>query len=531
MPRVASLSRGQLAGLRLDRADAARNDLLAFTQLMLPDPKNPEDPRKSRYEVARVHQAIADACERCANEPGQRLIITVPPRHGKTQLASLAFLPWFVGRNPSKSTIFGTYNNHYAGKVGREIREIIMSAAYRQVFPGVKLKTGAKAATRLEIEKHGGGLSFAGRGGTITGLGGHAIIVDDPIKDAEEARSEVIRDGMWEWFNRVIATRLMDDTGFILIIQTRWHEDDLVGRLTDPNNPHYLQAEARKWSVIDLPSLAEEDDLLGRKVGEPLWPEKFGVRYLKDLQRRDPEGFSALYQGRPAVKDGAFFTQSIIHEYDPATDLPDTKDLTFYCAADLAVATTQKNDRSCLLTVGVDRHDNIFVLPDLVWTRIQADDIVEQMCRLMALYRPAAFFSESGQISNSIGPFLRKRMAELGLSCHVNEIAAKGDKQARAQSIMSRMAFGKVFFPRTAGWYQRAKEEMLKFPKSPRDDFVDALAYIGLALHQLRSGEAHVVKAAYRTGSFGAMFEQTRAERALDARKHELAGWGYRDVS
>jgi len=520
----------KMARLRLDYADAAQDSLLAFTKLMMPDPADVEDPRKTNYDVAKVHEAIADACEECVAVPGRRLIITCPPRHGKTELASLKFMPWFVGKFPDKSTIFGTYNNFYAGKVGRAVRETMNSPAYKQVFPDVWLKKDARSVVRLELGGHAGGLSFAGRGGTITGLGGHGIIIDDPIKDAEEARSEIARDSAWEWYNKVISTRLMDDTGFILIIQTRWHEDDLVGRLTDPNNPHYLQAEARKWKVVDLPALAEEDDPLGRTVGEPLWPERFSENFLSDIRRRNPEAFSALYQGRPSVKEGSFFTQAIIHEYDPETDLPPVEDLTFYCAADLAVGTKTRNDRSCLLAVGVDQHDNIYVLPDIVWSRIAADEIVEQLCRLMTVHRPRAVFAEAGQISNSIGPFLRKRMAELGLNCHVSEIAPRGDKMARAQSIMARMAMGKVFFPRNANWYSRAKEEMLSFPKSARDDFVDSLAYIGIALNQLQAGAHTPESRRVRPGTFGAMLAASNLERKRSSRLKALAGWGYRNA-
>lgn len=519
----------RLARLRLDAAKRAKDDLLDFTKFIMPDPQDVEDPRKSRYEVARVHEAIAEACEDCEKNPAQRLIINCPPRHGKTQLASLSFVPWFIGRNPLKSTIFGTYNEVYARKVGKEIRDTMLSPQYQQVFPDVELKTGSKAANRFEL-KGGGGLSFAGRGGTITGLGGHGIILDDPIKDAEEARSELIRDNMWEWYNRVIATRLMDDTAFILVIQTRWHEDDLVGRLTDPENPHYLKAEARKWKIIDLPALAEDKDMLGRAPGEALWPQRFSEKYLNERRRADPEGFSALFQGRPSVKEGQHFTTSMIHEYDPAHDLPDREHLEIYCAADLAVATNQNNDRTCLISVGVDKHDNIYVLPDLVWTRIPADQIVEQMCRLMKTHNPVAFFSENGQITNTLGPFLRKRMAELDLHCHVSEIAPKGDKLSRAQAIMGRMSMGKVFFPRSAPWFQRAKTEMLKFPKSNRDDFVDALAYIGMALNQLRTGTKPDPRMIARKGSFAEMFINSNQGADQDARSHELSEWGRRDL-
>jgi hypothetical protein len=143
-----------------------------------------------------------------------------------------------------------------------------------------------------------------GRGSAITGRGAHLILLDDPIKDRKEADSLLIRDGLWNWYNQVLRTRLMNRTGTIVLINTRWSEDDLSGRLVDPLNPHYSIEEARLWRSIDLPALADDDDVLGRQPGEPLWPERFDAEYLKQIRASDPRGFQALYQGKPSPREG-----------------------------------------------------------------------------------------------------------------------------------------------------------------------------------------------------------------------------------
>eukprot|EP00752_Nemacystus_decipiens_P019183 g17239.t1 len=396
------LTNAKLGGVGLAlTADEAREDLLRFTQLMMPDPLDMEDPDRSLYQVAAVHRKIAEECVRCMETPAGRLIINCPPRHGKSQLVTKSGIPWFMGRNPQKSVIFATYNETFAKSVGREVREVFQTPAYRQVFPEVSLSADEKASGEMKI-KDGGRLALAGRGGTVTGKGADGLFLDDPIKNSEEADSQLTREGLWDWFNRTVSTRLMTDKAFIILVQTRWHEDDLVGRLTDPNNPNYLKAEARNWRVVDLPAFAEDDDPLGRKPGAALWPERFSVNYLKSIQRRDPDGFSALFQGRPANVDGAFFTQSIIHEYDPATELPDLSKATIYAAADLAVATKTSNDKTAIIPAAVDQHDNIFILPNAIWERMKSDVAVEKIIQLIRLDKPVALYSEAENVGGPV---------------------------------------------------------------------------------------------------------------------------------
>ena len=507
-------ARYELVLKRLIACIDAEQDMLAFTKLMMPVPGHHADPDFSRYEVQRFHRVICAALEELEKGKIRRLIISLPPRHGKTQLASKMFPAWFTGKNPNKSLIFGTYNEKFGQDIGRAVRDIMTSPAYRQVFPNCVLKDDSQASDRLETTQ-GGILAFVGRGGTTTGRGGDVLVIDDPLKDRQEADSPTIRDTLWTWFSQVMATRLMDETGRIMLIQTRWHQDDLVGRLTDPSNSYYDPEEAAEWKIIDLPALANDTDTdpLHRKEGEALWPGRFGRDFLLGLQRRDARGFSALYQGRPSPAGGTFFSVNWLHTYRP-NDLP--PNLRHYCASDHAVSLKQVADKTCLMCVGVDEHDTIWVLPDLVWRSMTAEQATEAMLRMMRAYKPMFWWAERSHISKSIGPFLRKRMLETQTFCSLIEMQPISDKQTRAQSIQGRMSMGKVRFPERAPWWPMARDQMLRFPFDTHDDFVDTLAYIGLGL-TLQVGMNRVQAPPEQLeGTFGWLkLQRENAERAV----------------
>lgn len=486
--------------MRLLRARQAREDLIDFTRFTMPNPDDPEDAELSRYDPQYFHRALAAALQEVEAGKILRLIITFPPRHGKSELSSKRFPAWFIGRDPYRYTAVCTYNQTFAEDFGKAVRAIMLSPAYRQIFPGVTLRTGSKASDRLETEE-GGALFFLGRGGTITGRGADLIIIDDPIKNSEEARSQLVRDQLWEWYQNDICSRFMSDTGSMIIIQTRWHEDDLVGRLTDPTNPHYDAEEAERWKIIDIPAIARENDVLGRKPGQPLWPERFGLDYLNNFKRVNPRGFSALYQQQPTPEDGDFFQASMIKTYR-AGEVP--KKLRIYAASDHAVGTKQEHDKTCLLVVGVDDQANIWLL-DCWWRRAKTDVVVDQMIAMMKRWKPLAWWAESGHISKSIGPFLYKRMAEQKAYFNIKEQVPSKDKVTRAQSIQGRMSMGMVRFPVFEPWFEDARQELLKFPQARHDDFVDTLAHIGLGLErQLNAAPPAEVKAKVpRVGTLG----------------------------
>lgn len=507
---------------RLIAIQEAGDALLPFVKFTMPDPDDVDDTSRSLYTDAKHHRLIAAALEEVEKGTWKRLIINCPPRHGKTELASKKFIPWYSGRHPEHSIIFGTYNEKYAGDIGRAVRDAIKSPAYAQVFPDYGLKEGSAATDRLETLLSGV-LAFVGRGGTATGRGGHLLVIDDPLKDRAEANSPTIRDQLWTWFTQVILSRAMTKDARVVIIQTRWHEDDLVGRLTDPSNDYFDEEEAKKWKIIDLPALAMEDDPLGRKPGEALWPERFDEDFLLGMQRVDARGFSSLYQGRPTPQGGAFFREEWLKTYKPS-ELP--KQLRFYCASDHAVSTTQDRDKTVLLPVGVDPKGDIYVMPDAWIRHANAEQTVEAMLTIMRKYKPQFWWAERSHITKSLGPFLRRRMREENVNCAVVDVIPISDKQTRAQSIQGRIAMGRVFFPERAVWWPEARDELIRFPNAAHDDFVDALAWIGLGvdrLHVASLGIAAPNKPKPQT--FGAMIADSNRERRQARLAIETGGW------
>ena len=470
--------------LLLERKKAiikARAGMIAFSRYMSPDPDDRADPRLSAYEDVRHHRVIAAALEEVEAGRIKRLMISCPPRHGKTKLASINFSAWYAGRNPMKSVVFATYSDKFAQDTGGAVKTLIQSPLYAHLFPNFRLAYGGAANDRLRIAG-GGDMFFVGVGGALTGRGGDVNILDDPIKNRQEADSIVVRDKLWNWYNSVLRYRMMTQDAALVIIATRWNEDDIIGRHIDPTNPYFNQEEAESWRIINLPALAEEDDPLGRELDQPLWPARFDTAFLLEQRRADARGFTALYQGRPTPAEGAFFKSDFIRTYNKMSDLPHADAMRYYGASDFAVATKQENDKSCHLIVGVDENDNIWIMPDLVWSRMPSDMSINAVIHLMSKYRPMMWWAEKGVIAKSIGPFLRKRMLEKRVFCSIDEIAPIADKLARAQSINARMSMGRVYFPRFARWFADARDQLLKFPHSGFDDFVDTLSLIGLGL-------------------------------------------------
>lgn len=474
---------------RMEAAARAREDLMAFTQFTSPDPEDPSDDTKSSYKAKRFHKSVAKTFTDFVNEKlcfadgrlCRQLIFCMPPRHGKTELTTRRLPAWFAGANPRKHIVIASYSDTKAEEFGGDIRTIIKSPSFRQVYPNYTFARGSTSKSSMQGEL-GGRIISVGRGGALTGSGAHLAIGDDLFKDHEEARSQAIRDQAWNWFTKVFMTRRMG-AKLVVLTMNRWHSDDIIGRITDPENQHYNAEEAANWMIIRIPAIAEEDDppesRVGREPGEALWEEEYGVDFLNSQMRLDPLGFATQYQQRPTVADGTLFRRENVRYYDK---LPE--DLRFYSASDHAVGTKQRNDPSCLGKIGIDRQDNIYVLPP-DWRRMTTDVAVEAMLVMASgSQAPLLWWAERGHISGSIGPFLRKRVQETGVYINLVEVTPKADKEQRAQSIAARFAQGKVFFPREGLWVERAINELLAFPNGLHDDFVDMLAYIGLGLGQ-----------------------------------------------
>lgn len=513
---------------RVLKVKQARRKLMPFVELTLPDPVEPDNSDLSQYDTQKFHDAVADALERCERGEIRRLIITMPPRMGKTELAVHRLTSWLMGRDPTRQIIVGTYNDTFAQDHGRKIRSIMSTKIYKQIFPNVAFAKGGEAVDLLATTA-GGIAAFVGRGSATTGRGAHFFIIDDPIKDRIEANSPVTRDTVWEWFHDVVKTRMMDANSCIILIMTRWHEDDLVGRLTDSNNPHYIEEEAANWRIINLPALAEENDPIGRAPGEALWPTKkdgtpkFPVEYLHALRRSNPRTFSALHQQKPSPEDGTYYTRDMFRYYKKRDETP--AGMRIYAASDHAVGEKQENDKTCLLVVGVDSVGDIWLL-DCIWRRMGPKETIKHMLTLASMWRPIIWWAESGHIQKSIGPFLRDQQRAEHVWFSVSPIIPSADKVQRAQSMIGLMGMGRVKFPAFAPWCQPAVDEMLKFNNSPANDFVDTMSLIGLGLHRIVKGRSTAAPGARadapKVGTLGWVkwaSEREKREKALAMRR------------
>lgn len=501
-----ALKRAKLEALQQAiRLQRAKEDFGAFCRFMKPDPNKPDDPDATTFVMNPLVRLLVDTLPRIERGEILRLAISAPPQHGKSETGTRLFASWYMGRRPWRNLMLGTYNQDFANDFGGQIRDIIQSDRYRQVFSDCTLQRGSQSKSEM-VTDQGGRMVFLGRGGSGTGRPADLFLIDDPLKDAEEADSDTIRKQLWEWFTKVAYTRCHAASA-IVIIHTRWHEDDLIGRLCDPDHPDHDPEIAKDWTYLNIPALltAREKplaDALGIELntdGEAaLWPERFPLSHLKTAQRLNRVGFSALYQGRPAPEDGAYFTRDMLVGYKSPAELP--KRLRLYGASDHAVTEKEENDPVCMGCVGVDENDDIWVLPDLVWEHLETDESVEAMLDLMVRHKPMIWWAENDVIGKAIGPFLRKRMTERKVYTYIDPQTPSKSKKARARSIQGRMQMRKVHFPVFAKWWTAAENQLLKFPNATHDDFVDWLAWIGrgldveLAAPRERQAEDNVIR-------------------------------------
>jgi phage terminase large subunit-like protein len=487
----------------------ARTDQIDFAELVMPDKRFPENPNLSRYSAKLHHRAIAKALERIERRELQFVILCAPPRHGKSQLTTVNLPTHLLGVDPYANIIVGCYNDILAKGFGRKIRQIVESEVYHEIFPDVTLVKGGRAVDHMATAQDGM-IACVGRGGTTTGRGADYFIVDDPFKDRREARSLTMRNEVWDWYQDVVSTRLMSDTGCIILMMTRWHEDDIIGRLTDPDNPHYNEEEAARWTIINLPALAEEDDPLGRAPGESLWPERFGRAYLESFRRKNPVGFAALYQQRPTPEDGEYFKSDMFVTYASPKDLP--KRLRMFAASDHAVKSKQKNDKTCIIIAGVCERGLVWIV-DIIWKRIDTLRQVDEMIAAQRKHRPVRWWARKDQITGSIGPFLYREMRKERVFIPMQEFPDTEDKVQKAQPFIALMAQRQVRWPAFLANYQSAKTELLKFDNGANDDVVDACANLGKGLERvIKASAPRQVEKEYPTNTFGWIINAARRE-------------------
>jgi predicted phage terminase large subunit-like protein len=395
----------------------------------------------------------------------RRLAVFMPPGSAKSTYTSVLFPPFYLAKKPNRALLACSHSTDLAEAFGRRARNLIEAQA---TVLGYGLAEHSKAAGRWETTK-GGQYLAAGVGVGIAGYRADLGLIDDPIRNKEDADSKLVRDKQWDWYQFDFKPRLKPNA-VIGLIQTRWHEDDLGGRI--------LSNEKGDWEVIRIPFLAEDNDPLGRPKGQMLWPEWFKL----EMFPTDSRVANALYQNNPTPEEGDFFKKEWLVEYRPE-QLP--KFLRMYCASDHAVSLREEADPTLLIPFGVDEGENIWILPDIFWGRADTAAVVEHMFRLVKAYKPIAWFAGKEHITSSIGPFINKKMIETGQYFYIRESVAKKDKPTRCQAIRGRMAQRKVFFPSFYPRWHEAKHEILAFPAGTHDEWPDVLGEIGRGLAEL----------------------------------------------
>mgnify|MGYP003543156319 FL=1 len=447
----------------------ARNSLVGFTRYTMP-----------KFEAGAHHKLIASALERVERGEVKRLMIEAPPRHTKSELASRRFPAWYLGRNPDRQIITSTYAAEFAQDFGREVREIVASEEYQALFPGVALAQDSQAKGRWHTTD-GGVYVAVGVGGPITGRGAHLALIDDPIKNRQDADSEVIRESLWRWYTSTLRTRLMPG-GAIVLVMTRWHEDDLAGRLLEAS-----ETGGEPWEVVRLPAVED---------GKALWPEWYPLPELEKIKSAvGPREWSALYQQQPTAEDGTFFKREWFRErYEQAPQLRTV------ITGDFAV-TDGGGDFTELAVWGFG--DGKCYALDWWNGQTSSDVWIDTLIDLVKQYKPLWFVGETGPIRRAIEPALKKRMQERKTYVATEWLSHGGaDKAVNARSFQAMAAQGQVLFPNTE-WAERVIDQLLKFPAAKFDDAVDTCGLFGRYMDQAWAQPAKKADAVTRRRDYG----------------------------
>lgn len=422
---------------------------------------------RGKYKIPRHIAFLDNIIVETSYRKRKRLIVSLPPRHGKSELISKYFPFWYLGTFPTHRVILTSYEANFAAAWGRKVRDLFDEFG-EQTF-GVSLKSGSASIQNFELSR-GGAMMTAGIGGPITGKGADLLIIDDPVKNDAEAQSPTYRNNTWEWFLSTAFTRI-EPNGIVIIVMTRWNEDDLAGRL--------LENFSKDWDIIKIPAIAQENDPLGRSIGEALWEERFSLEKLNEIKTQiGSYWFSALYQQSPTAQDGNIFKRSDFKYFKLTSELYDlasekiyAKDCPTFACVDLAISTDEKADYTVAVIFALSPDRNILIL-EVIREKIDPVRHLPFLKNLFNRFNIKLFGIESVQYQKTL---VKQALAE---GIPTKELRADKDKYSRALPIAALLEAGKVYFKQNAEWLGDFESELLAFPNGKNDDQVDALAYI-----------------------------------------------------
>lgn len=446
--------------LELEHAARSQDSLANYAETVL------------EMRPARHHLLLIEELERIERGELDILIVCMPPGSAKSTYSSVAFPAWYLGRNPNRCVIAASHTLELAERFGRRVRNIVGGQDHQKVFQDCKLSADSTAAGRWDTLQ-GGEYFAAGVGGSITGRRADLAIIDDPVKSREEADSQTIRDKQWNWWRDDLTTRLKPGAAVVLIM-TRWHEDDLAGRLIAD-----LQGSQQRVKILSIPMEAMENDPLGRQVGEPLWPEWFTAQMI-EVAKREPRTWTALYQQQPRPIGGGEFKTEWMSYW---TNQPAASNKIILVDPASGKSKT-RGDYTSMWVVGCGSDGNDYVL-DGIRDRLNLTERTEALFTLVRKYRPAAVGYEQYGLQADI-EHIKLEQERQQYRFRIIELGGGTKKEDRIRRLIPGFQQGRVWMPKSmirnmSTGEQRDimddfKAEYLSFPVGAHDDALDCLA-------------------------------------------------------
>ncbi len=491
-----------------------------------------DDPDESRFDSMRVpimaahHKLMYDKLQVLGTPAVPNLMFLLPPGSAKSTVADVVFVPWFMGRNPRKNVGLASYASDIAKKQGRRARQLIKGQDYSAVFPKAVLRNDQSAADEWALSN---GSEFMA-GGILSGLTGnrfHVGIWDDLVKGRQAAESETIRNSTWDAYVDDFCSRLVPGAPQVGIT-TRWHEDDVAGRILpenwDGDSGLIKGRDGRMWYVICLPAIADRsDDPLGRAIGETLWPEWFNHEHWAPFQKNS-RTWASLYQQKPSPDEGSFFKKEWFRRFDV---LPQR--LNYYMTSDHAPGDSEGADWNVFRIWGIDSNQHIYMVDGYrtqgtmdealgIKTTESGDVALAEFggLPLIKKWKPFCWFPEDDNNWKASKAFVIAAMRRLGCHCRIEAISPHGqDKSTKARPLQAKASMGEVWFPNGVVG-DNIIDEFVRFPAGKHDDEVDTASLIGRAIDQAHPA---IVTEQQRKGP------QDRWAKALDRAEREEDSW------
>lgn len=466
------------------------------------------------------HQILCTVLQMVIEGHMPRAMVFMPPGGAKSTYCSVYAPAWAVGRRPGIALIAGSHTMGLARGFGRKVRNLIRDPRYPELFPTV-LDPESRAAHEWHTfqktpgDRRQSSYVAAGVGVGIAGKRADLAIIDDPFKSRQDADSVVSRETVWQWYLGDVRARLKPH-GAIVLVNTRWHEDDVSGRiLPEGYNGESGWVRARDgewWFVVSIQALAErDDDVLGRRPGESYWPGYYTREALEQERiTQPPRNWSALYQQRPSPEEGDYYQREWFQWYD---ELP--AHCRFYGASDYAVTDDGGDWTSHVVgaVAGPSMMENLYLAD--YWTGQKDPSVwIQEFINLVLRHHPIEWGEEMGQIGKSLGSVIDLEQQRNNAWCLRTPFSVAGDKAQRAQAFRALCAQRRVYLPRQAAWSNALLDRLLRFGASTRDDDHDACGLLGRMVYQMRGGREPTKdpdKPAY--GTFDWLLKMTEQQR------------------